>query len=175
VGFRARIVAALALGALGAAAAVYMLRPGPETLKGPPGNAFRLSYPHSWQPVAPRRLASMPGHPLAALDRKEGVGSVTITRDLAADTRDGSRLIMQVRNDFLERLADYRLLSARVVRTGAGQIFVYSYLPPDAAAIHTVALVPAGSHSYVLDSVSTSGARDVAEQISSIIRSFKPH
>jgi hypothetical protein len=115
----------------------------------------------------------MPGHPVAVLDLNDGVGSMTITRDLPAES-PGRRLIKQVKDDFQERLADYRLLSARVLRTGAGDIFVYSYLRPNAAAVHTVALVPAGNHSYVLDSVARFGARNVLAQIGAMIRSFKP-
>jgi len=170
--WKAGIAAAFALAALGAAASVHFLLAGPKTLTGPPGNPFRLDYPAAWQPLRRPELARMPGHPLAALDLAGGVASVTITRDVPAEA--GPRLVRQVRDDFEERLADYRLLSARLLRTRAGEIFVYSYVAPDAPALHTDALVPAGNHSYLLASVARPGAKTAVDGIAAIIRSFRP-
>jgi hypothetical protein len=145
-----------------------------KTLTGPPGNAFRLSYPSSWRVAPPGALARLPGHPIAVLTRVGGAGKVTITRDLPERTLDGRKLVEQVDADFSERLEDYRLLSASIVHTSAGSIFVYSYTPPEALAVHTVALVPAGNHSFLLSTIAGPGATGVANQIDGMIRSFRP-
>jgi hypothetical protein len=147
---------------------VVALRPNEgETLQA---KTFRLTYPSSWRIVP----ASGPDRPLAVLARKGGGGRVTITPDTPTRTLDGARLAKQVRADFAERLEDYRLLSAGMERTDAGPIFVYSFTPPSSAAVHTVALVPAGSRSFLLSSVAGAGVGGVAHQIDGIIRSFRP-
>jgi hypothetical protein len=172
VGWRARAGFGLVLAGAAAAAAVHFLTSGPNTLMGPPGNGFRLEYPSSWQPMTPQQLAGLSGHPLAALHLEGGVGTVVIKREVRTELASERRLGKQVRDDFSERLADYRLLSAGLVKTGAGEIFVYAYRPPNARAVRTVALVPAGGHSYVLESVAAT--RDAVEQIAAMIRSFRP-
>jgi hypothetical protein len=164
------VIAAAGLAALG----LEVFRAGTNTLTGPRGDLFRLSYPSSWRVSSPAALAHLPGRPLAVLTQKDGQGEVTITRDFAAKSLDGPKLVKQVDADFSERLEDYRLLSASMVQTNAGAIFVYSYTPPDARAVHTVALVPAGSHSFLLSTVARPGARGVSTQIDGMIRSFRP-
>src|SRR5262249_28155252 len=101
-------------------------------------------------------------------------GRVTITRDTPIRTLDGARLVKQVRADFAERLEDYRLLSAAMEQTDAGAIFVYSFTPPDASSVHTVALVPAASRSVLLSGVAGARAEGATKQIEGIIRSFRP-
>ena len=168
---RRRWIAACActLVAAGAGAVAYELTSGgAKTLTGP-GDAFTLSYPSSWSVVPQATLSRLPDHPEAVL-RSVGVGSVTISRGMRADL-DASVLRLQVAADFSERLEDYRLLSAGGLETRAGAIFVYSYLAPDARDIHTVALVPAGNHTFQLDSVAAPGA---GKQVETMIRSFRP-
>jgi len=157
--------------ALAAAAALaFELYPsGTKRFTGP-GNAFSLSYPDSWQVDPSAVLARLPDQPLAALRSTTGAGIVTISRDVS-EQLDPGRLRTQVSNDFRERLEDYRLLSAGAMKTSAGSIFVYSYLAPGASAVHTVALVPAGNHSFLLTGMAPAGAR---KQIQSMIRSFRP-
>jgi hypothetical protein len=159
---------ALVLAGVVAGAVVLVVRPSSgETLEA---KGFRLVYPDSW------RLVPTAGHnrPLAVLAPRDGGGRVTITPDTPLRTLDGARLVKQVRADFSERLEDYRLLSAAVERTAAGTIFVYSFTPPNASAVHTVALVPAGDRSFLLTSVAAARADGVARQIDGIIRSFRP-
>ena len=166
---RAWLLAGCALLAAAAAAILgFELYPSSGKTFTGPGGAFVLSYPNSWQVVPSTRLARLPDHPLAALDSTAGGGSVTITRDVR-EALGGIRT--QVSADFRERLEDYRLLSDGLVKTRAGSIFVYSYLEPGGAAVHTVALVPAGNHSFLLTGVASPAAK---KQIESMIRSFRP-
>jgi hypothetical protein len=148
----------------------YFLWPsGNRTLTG---NAFRLSYPSSWQVTPAAEVARLPNHPLAVL--KGADGSITITSDVPQARLDGSLLIKQVKADFSERLEDFHLLSAAMEQTDAGPIFVYSYTPPDTTAVHTVALVPASRRSFLLSSVAAPGATEASRQIAGIIHSFEP-
>jgi hypothetical protein len=169
-GRRARLVVGGALVVAVAAALAFELLPGGAKTFTGPGDAFSLSYPGSWQVVPAARLDLLPDHPLAALQSTVGRGSVTITRDVREEL-DGDRLRTQVSQDFRDRLEDYRLLSAGLVKTRAGSVFVYSYLEPGAPAVHTVALVPAGNHSFLLTGIAAASDK---QQIASMISSFRP-
>jgi len=48
----------------------------------------------------------------------------------------------------------------------------YSYLRERRGTVHTILIVPAGSRSYVLNSVSQPGADDAAREIGEIMTSF---
>ena len=146
---------------------------GDRTLTGPPSDPFHLRYTHDWQKLSPGQLRALSNVPLAMLRQNNGKGVIVIRRDKRAvslDKRFASELDRQLR----ARLPDYRLISARIVSTRAGGAFYFAYVRLRRGTLHTVLIVPAGDHSYVLDTVSNPGAGDVSKEIGKIIGSFSP-
>jgi hypothetical protein len=175
----ARLSGSLALAALiaiavGLAAVLTSGSSGTGTLSGPAGNAFALTYPSSWQPLTSVALAKYPAQTLAGLVRKDGKGVVTIRRDRSADGVDGKRLAQQLNAGLKRRLHDYKLVAAQIMQTQAGRVLFYTYLRTKKGTLNTIAIIPAGDHSYVMDTVSNPGAADVAVEIVAMIRSFQP-
>jgi hypothetical protein len=161
------IAAALATGAVVSA---RTLLAGQElTLSGP--EPFRVKHPETWHSFTAEELQALPGSPLAVLRRDDRKGMIVVRREkpfaakLSAFARD-------LRRELSKRLPDFRPVSARLVRVEAGNSFFYSYVRERRGTVHTIVVVPAGSRSYVLNSVSHPGADDAAREIGEIITSF---
>jgi hypothetical protein len=71
-----------------------------------------------------------------------------------------------------KRIPDFQILSSRIVTLPAGKAFFYSFIRQRKGTVHTVVLVPAGNHSYALDTVSRGGSEDVAREVARIMLSF---
>jgi len=147
---------------------------GEHTLKGPAGDAFRLSYPSTWRRLGAAELAKLTNHPLASLARKDGKAVLTVRRDKTAAGVNGTKLANQLNATFRKGVKDYKLVSARILTTSAGKVFFYSYVRTKLGTLQTISLIPAGDHSYVLYTVSNPAANDAAAEIGEIIASFKP-
>jgi hypothetical protein len=174
-----RLSAPLALAALiaiavGLAAVLTGGNGSARVLRGPDGNLFALTYPNSWQPLTKVALAKYPAHTLAGLVRKDGKGVITIRRDKPAGGVNGKRLAQQLNASLRKRLHDYKLVAAQILQTQAGRVLFYTYLRTKKGTLNTIAIIPAGDHSYVMDTVSNPNAADVATQIVAMIRSFEP-
>jgi hypothetical protein len=145
-----------------------------KTLHGPSGNAFEITYLNDWKPLSAAGLAQLSTDPVGALIRKDGKGFMTITRHTSANGVNGQKLAKELNARFKRRLGDYTRVSAVLLTTPAGRVFFYSYLRTKKRTLNTIAIIPAGDHSYVMDTVSNPKASDVAAQIIAMVRSFKP-
>jgi hypothetical protein len=163
------VIAALATGAVVSA----KILPGEQerTLSGPAGEPFRIEHPETWLPFSAEELQALPAPPLAVLRREDGKGIIVVRREkpfagkLSGFARD-------LRRELGRRLPDFKAMSARLVLVKAGNAFFYSYVRERRGTVHTIVIVPAGSRSYVLNSVSHPGANHAAREIGEIISSF---
>jgi len=169
------VVAALALLALAAFVVVNSIdgdgKGSQGQLKGGSKDAFTLTYPASWRPLSQEEIDRLPSSPLAVVRRKDGKGLVVLRREKRAP-RNFSAFSADLTRALDRRVSDFQKRSSRTIKVRAGSAFFYSYIRKTKGTVHTVALVPAGARSYVLNTVSPGGAEDVARQIARIILSF---
>lgn len=144
---------------------------GLRTLTGPEGNRFTIQYPPGWRPLSQSELASLPGQPLALLRRERGEGLLVVRREKRAPT-DLETFSRRLTRELERRVPDFRKQRSRLVRTRAGRAFYFSYIRSRAGTVHTIVIVPAGDHSYALNTVSPGGDVAVARQLAGMILSF---
>lgn len=144
---------------------------GGGTVKGSGANAFTISYPASWRPFSREELRALPGSPVAVLRRKDGKGFVVIRRE-RRPRRDTARFARQLTRELEKRLPDFEQRTAKTVKVRAGEAFFYSYIRKKTGTVHTIVIVPATRGSYVLNTVSSGGAKEAARAIGRMIVSF---
>jgi hypothetical protein len=171
------IAAGLVVASSAVVVALFLVR-GPEgdegkkqTLEGPRRDPFSIEYPRSWKPFSKRDLARVPGRPLAVLRRSSGIGSLVVRRQKAAPA-NYPRFAAQLNREFRGRLRDFRPGEWRQVNVRAGPAFLYTYGRQQARTSHSVLIVPAGAHSYAIDTVSGFGAQEVSAEIGRMLASF---
>jgi hypothetical protein len=171
------IVAAVVLAAA-AVAAVLILGGNSDngkggTVSGPnKANAFKISYPDAWRPVAKDKVASAPGHPLAILRRKDGKGYVIIRRERGAPPKNLSALGASLGRQLKKRIPDLKLRSTKTVKIRSGTALFTSYIRKKTGTVQSVVVVPAGNRTFTLNTVSRGGANNVAREIGRMIVSF---
>jgi hypothetical protein len=175
---RARLlVIVLLLGAALAVAAFFVVRAlnGDDgnggKLQDASGNRFTLNYPEGWTPLPRKEAAALKGSPIAVLRRDDRRGILIInqqrriTRNLDALSRQLDRRLKRSFNDF-------RKVSARAVNIKAGRGFLYSYVRTRNGTVHSILAVQTSSGGYTLNAVVRADARDVAQQVGTMFRSF---
>jgi hypothetical protein len=141
------------------------------TLKGSGGATFSLDYPSNWSALSKDELAKQPGSPLGEL-RRDGRSGLIIVRSEQKRARSDPKFARQVERELSHRFPDFQKGSSKVIRTRAGSAFYLSYSRSKAGTVNTVVVVPKGTSSYVLDTVSPAGNADAAREIGKIILSF---
>jgi hypothetical protein len=141
-------------------------------LTGNSKDSYTLSYPASWRPLSGAELDKLPGHPLAVLRRKDGKGFVVLRKEGRAPKSFGA-FSGDLSRALDKRVPDFKKGSSKVITVNGDKAFFLSYIRQTKGTVHTVVVVPAGKRSYVLNTVSRGGARDVARQVARIILSFK--
>ena len=172
-----RLVAGAALVALLLAAGVAALlhfgngHDGTGVGDAKKGPSFTIARPKGWTQVAPAKLATLKGHPLAVLRQSEGKGLVVVnTRGKSPGTLGG--FSSQLDRQLSARLPDFKRLTARAVNVRAGKALLYTYLRRSKGTVNTVVVVPGKTRSYVLNAVVPTGARKTARQVGAMLASF---
>lgn len=166
--------------AAAAVVAVVLWWPGGEsdgrhTLRGPSSDPFTIAYPDGWRPLDTEQLAAQPGDPLAVLRRDDGAGTLVVEREKPAPD-DLQALATDTRRQFAERFDDFREERSRVVQVRAGRALLFSYVREKRRTAHAVVVVPAGDHSYTLNTVVPLGNAESADQLAAMASSFDlPH
>lgn len=146
-----------------------------ELLLGPSQAPFTLRYPSTWQSVPPRELeravddAQTP--PLAAIRRNDRSGLVTVTvRERAP--RSLSELRRRTERELRDRFPGVRIVGSGGTRTAAGRALSITFVPRGEPRSQTIVLIPAGDRSFALDAVLRADAREAAQELGPIVRSF---
>lgn len=171
-----RLLAGVALVALLAAAGVAALlhfgNGGKDAaFDAKKDSPFTIARPKGWDQVAPAKLATLKGHPLAVLRQSQGKGLVVVnTRGKSPGTLRG--FSAQLDQQLSQRLPDFKRLSARAVDVRAGKALLYTYLRRSKGTVNTVVVVPGKTRTYVLNAVVPAGARATARQVGAMLASF---
>lgn len=165
------IVAAIAAVLVAVLTDVFGGGGGKGTLTRPGGEPITLEYPSDWQPLDQDQLSAFGTSPLAALRQKDGKGTVVVRREKPF-SGNLQKFARDLRTALDKRIPDFKEVSARIVNVASGNAFYYSYVRTRRGTVHTIVIVPAGTRSYVLDTVTAGGADDVAREVASIITSF---
>jgi len=171
---RLRIVLVAVVLLAGAAAAVFTLgraNHAGRTVTTP--NAFTFTLPSNWHELTPAELKKLSKPAVAAYARNDGTALVTIRQEGAAPVISAD-FVQSLDQRFRSKLSDYVPVSARVITTKAGGAFFFSYVRQKLGTLDTIVLVPAGAHSYVLDSVSNPGSLAATHDVGQIINTFDP-
>lgn len=145
---------------------------GARTLNGPTGDAFSVRYPSTWKPLSKHSLRTAPGHPLAALERKDRKGLVVIRREQGRAGGDLNRFAAQLRRVLERRFSDFQGRHAKLIKVRAGKAFFVSYIRKRAGTIQSLVIVPVGRKTYTLNTISSGTAKSVAREVGRIIVSF---
>jgi len=138
---------------------------------GAKANAFTISYPASWKPVAKDKLAGLPGKPLAVIRRTDGKGYVVIRRE-PGHVKNLNNLGASLTKDLKKRIPDFTPRTSKVLTIKAGPALFASYIRKKTATVNSVVVVPAGKRTFSINTVSRGGANDVARDIGRMILSF---
>jgi hypothetical protein len=143
-------------------------------LTGAGSNDFTLAYPDGWSELSAGELGNAPGSPIAGVRSDDSSGFVFVRREGRAP-KNFDAFSTQFTRELDQRLPDFQKRSARIVKTAGGNAFFYSYIRKRAGTVHTVVVVPDGSRSYALNTVSRGGEEKTAREIAKMILSFKPN
>jgi hypothetical protein len=169
---------ALVAGLAGAAIAVaVMLGSGGSPINAPrvmtiKADDFSLAFPAGWSAVPAERLAKLEGRPAAMVRRRDGHGTVIVRRKGAPKDQTLRALTKGLTTQLTRRFADFRFVSARVVRVRGGNAFLYTFLRTRAKVAQSLAIVRVGKTSFTLDAVAASGDPRAAREVAAIVRSF---
>ena len=169
---------ALILLIAGAAAAASFLIGGDEpaatpTLDGPASAPFHVEYPRSWRAVDAAQLAQLPGSPLAVLRRRDGRGTVVLTRR-APVTQSFDRLAPGLKRSLDRRFPDFREIGAKAIALGDSRALVYTFARTRTGTAQSVVIVPGRTQSFTLNAVVPPRSPDAAREVGAIIASFRP-
>lgn len=141
-------------------------------MHGPAAAPFTLTLPANWRSLSIAKLTSQ-GPAIAGYERSDGRALVVIRRaaPLPSITQ---KFVKSLDAQFKKKLADYQPVAARIITTKAGAVFFFSYIRRKKGTLDTVVLVPAGDHSFVLDSISNPNSTPAARDVGAIINSFLP-
>ena len=136
-------------------------------------DAFKISYPDSWTPLAKDKLKGLPGHPLSVIKRKDGKGLVVVRREQGAPPGNLKTLGDSLGKQLKKRIPDLKLRSQKVVKLKTGPALFTSYIRKKTGTVQSVIVVPApGKRVFTLNTVSRGGANDVARETGRMILSF---
>ena len=172
------LLAALALPLVIAAALFFVLKDdgsssgGAGTVSGSEEDAFRMSYPKNWKPLAKDDLDSLPGKPLAVLRRNDGKGFVVVRREQGQPPASVNKLSSDLGKELRRRVPDFKSRSTKQVKIRGGSAVFTSYIRKKTGTVHSIVIVPAGKKTFTLNTVSRGGANDVAREIGRMILSF---
>jgi hypothetical protein len=133
-------------------------------------DAFNMSYPKTWSPLPKREVALLPGHPVAVLRRNTGGGLVAI-REQRSPAPDLNKLGGQITRQLKGKDPSVTIHTQKVVKIRSGPALLTTYINR-AGQVQSLVVVPAGSRTFTIDSVSPGGADDVAREIGKMIISF---
>lgn len=131
---------------------------------------FRIEFPDGWKSVPPQSVSRNPAV-VGALRRKSGKGLILIRREGPA-LELGQQFVRDIDGQLRKQLPDYRAIGVKAIQVRAGKALHYSYARTEAGEIHTITVVPAGDHSFVIDTVSPLGDVALAEEVGAILHSF---
>ena len=135
---------------------------------------FTLRFPKKWQAMSAQELAAIPNHPLAVVRRKDGKG-IVVVRAAKGAVGDAAAFAHQLDAEFRKKLPnDYRPVEAKLVVLPAGKAFLFSYVRTKKRTLNTLVIVPVPTRSYVFNAISVPGDKEVAGDIGTILKSFKP-
>lgn len=173
------LLAALALPLVIAAALFFVLKDDggssageAGTVSGSKEDAFRMSYPKNWNPLAKDDLSSLPGKPLAVLRRNDGKGFVVVRREQGRPPAKVEALSADLGKELRKRVPDFKERSTKQVKIRGGSAVFTSYIRKRTGTVHSIVIVPAGNKTFTLNTVSRGGANDVAREIGRMILSF---
>jgi len=133
---------------------------------------FRIEYPTTWRPLSKDELAALPGNPLAVLRRDDGKGFLVIRAERGQPASNLAAFSRDLRGELQRRVPDFQPRSSKTVKVRAGNAHFSSYIRKRTGTVHTVVVVPAGTRTYTLNTVSRGGSDDVAREIARMILSF---
>ena len=145
---------------------------GLRAYEGPNGSSFSLRYPPSWQPLSKDELGLLAGNPAGALRRKDRSGFVVIRREKGRAGGDLNAFARTLVGELKKQVPDFKGKSAKLIRTRAGTAYYVSYIRKEKGTLHALVVVPAGSKTYTLNTVSSGRAPEAARETGRIIASF---
>lgn len=171
---RALIILAGLLIAVTAALAAYLLffNSAGGTLTGPEGSAFTIQYRDNWHALDREEVERIDPSLLAVLKRNNGKGTITVREEGRAD-KDYEKYSRELAGELSRRIPDFKQVSAHTVKLRSGGAFFYSYISERSGDVTTIVLVPDGDRSFVINSSSSGGDDQTAEEIGKMIRSFQ--
>ena len=141
------------------------------TLSGSKDDAFNISYPKTWSPLASDKVASLPGHPLAVLRRNDGQGVVVVRREQGTPPADLNKLGADLGQQLKRRVPGLKLHTQKLIKIRSGTALFTSYTTKT-GRVQSVVVVPAGKRTFSINTVSRGGADNVAREIGKMILSF---
>jgi hypothetical protein len=145
---------------------------GLRVYEGPSGSPYSVRYPASWQPLSKDELGLLAGSPAGALRRKDRSGFVVIRQEKGRAGGDLNEFADKLVSHLKKQVPDFKGKSAKLIKTRAGKAFYVSYIRKRKGTLHSLVVVPAGSKTYTLNTVSSGRAPEAARETGRIIVSF---
>jgi hypothetical protein len=134
------------------------------------GDGFTMNRAAGWSDLPKSTLNSGTSPAIAGLSRKGG--GILLIREKGRAPAQFKSFAADLTTQLSKRLPDFQRRSARVIKVNSGNAFFYSYVRRKAGTVHTVTVIPAGKHSYSIDTVTPGGDEQAARQAAQMILSF---
>lgn len=144
------------------------------SVSGPADAPFEIEYPDTWQSVAQAERLQLPGQPLAVLRRRDGAGTVVVTKRPPVTT-PLDQLPAGLKARLSKRFPDFREVGAKSVTLGDTRALVYTFARTKTGTAQSLVVVPSGDHSFAINAVVPPHSPEAAREVGAIIASFRPN
>ena len=137
----------------------------PATVK-----TIHLTYPSDWTVVPAKSVSGAPSDAVIVLRRKDKSGVLVVLpggKALALDTASSNKISAEL----AKRYADYKFVSAAVVRVKAGRALFIAYLRTQQGQLHTITILPVGQRSFIIETASPPSSHQAEVEIDEILKS----
>ncbi len=149
------------------------LRSSPSSAtRQPPAvvEVIHLTYPRSWKAVPAKSVSGVPSDALIVLQHTGKTGLVVVLPGGKPPTL-GDASARSFSTELARRYADYRLISAKVIRLKPGKALFISYLRTKQGVLHTITILPAGRRCFLIETASSPSNGQLGTEIGKILES----
>ena len=131
---------------------------------------IHLTYPSDWTVASAKSVRGAPSNAVIVLQRKDKSGVLVVLPGGQAPALDVASS-KKISATLAKQYADYKFLSAAVVRLKAGKALFITYLRTKQGDLHTITILPVGRKSFIVETASPAANGTLGTEIGKILKS----
>ena len=149
----------------------FAVRSTPKSSSPPVAvKTIHLTYPSDWRSVSAKTVHGVPSDAVIVLQRKDESGVVIVLSGGKAPAFDTASANI-IGATLAKKYADYKFLSARILKLKQEKAFLFSYLRTKQGMLHTITIIPIGNRSFLIETASPPTNGKLGTEIGKILES----